>query len=172
MITELFVGAEVIRSSGSHKVVPTLTTKNLTVIDGRRFALLENLLRKPISGGTIMFTNTREQCDKLAKELNEIGVQCLIYRGEMDKIERRTNLKAFRDGKIKFLISTDLASRGLDIDHIERVINYHLPKDIENYLHRVGRTARAGREGLVVNFVTERDGAIMSKLGLVRPIEN
>jgi ATP-dependent RNA helicase RhlE len=168
LMTELFADAEVLRSGGSHRLVPTLTTKNLTVIDGRRFALLENLLRKPIAGGTIIFTNTREQCDKLAEQIKEIGVECLIYRGEMDKVERRSNLKAFREGKIKFLISTDLASRGLDVDHIERVVNYHLPKDIENYLHRVGRTARAGREGLVVNLVTERDSTLMSKLGVVR----
>ena len=66
------------------------------------------------------------------------------------------------------LISTDLASRGLDVEHVGRVINYHLPQQMENYLHRVGRTARAGRTGLVVNFVTDRDAPLMSKLDAVR----
>jgi superfamily II DNA/RNA helicase len=75
----------------------------------------------------------------------------------MDKIQRRANLKAFRDGEIKLLVSTDLASRGLDLEHVARVINYHLPIELKNYLHRVGRTARAGRKGLVINLVTERD---------------
>ena len=95
----------------------------------------------------------------------------MIYRGEMDKAERRRNLKAFRDGEVSLLISTDLASRGLDVEHVGRVINYHLPQQMENYLHRVGRTARAGRPGLVVNFVTERDAPLISKLDGERPAQ-
>lgn len=169
LIADLFAGAEVIRSQGSHRVVPTLTTTQQLVVGGKRFPLLERLLGKKVEGGTILFTNTREQCDKLAGELDEAGWPCVVYRGEMDKAERRRNLKAFRDGEVDLLISTDLASRGLDVEHVGRVINYHLPQQMENYLHRVGRTARAGRAGLVVNFVTERDAPLMSKLEGVRP---
>ncbi len=170
LIADLFAGAEVIRSQGSHRVVPTLTTTRQMVVGGKRFPLLERLLGKKVEGGTILFTNTREQCDKLAGELEEAGWPCVIYRGEMDKVERRRNLKAFRDGEVDLLISTDLASRGLDVEHVGRVINYHLPQQMENYLHRVGRTARAGRPGLVVDFVTERDAPLMSKLDGGRPM--
>ena len=92
----------------------------------------------------------------------------MIYRGEMDKIERRNNLKLFRDGKIELLVSTDLASRGLDLEHVGRVINYHLPQQIENYIHRAGRTARAGRKGLVVNLVTERDEALLTQVSKIQ----
>jgi len=168
LIAELFSGAEVIRSQGSHRVVASLTTTNQKVVDGKRFPLLESLLGKKVQGGTILFTNTREQCDKLAKELEEAGWPCVVYRGEMDKSERRRNLKSFRDGEVALLISTDLASRGLDVEHVGRVINYHLPRQMENYLHRVGRTARAGRPGLVVNFITERDAPLVGKLDAVR----
>ncbi len=169
LIESLFSEAEIIRSEGSHRVVSTLTTTHMTVPDGKRFPLLERLLREKVSGGTLLFVNTREQCDKLAEELDEAGWPCVIYRGEMDKVERRRNLKAFRDGEINLLISTDLASRGLDVEHIGRVINYHMPQQMENYLHRVGRTARAGRRGEVINFVTERDEAFVSKLEGVQP---
>jgi ATP-dependent RNA helicase RhlE len=168
LIADLFADAEVIRSLGSHRVVPSLTTTQETVVGGKRFPLLERLLDKKVEGGTILFTNTREQCDKLAGELEEAGWPCVVYRGEMDKMERRRNLKAFREGDVALLISTDLASRGLDVEHVGRVINYHMPQQMENYLHRVGRTARAGRPGLVVNFVTERDAPLMSKLDAVR----
>jgi superfamily II DNA/RNA helicase len=168
LIADLFADAEVIRSLGSHRVVPSLTTTQETVVGGKRFPLLERLLDKKVEGGTILFTNTREQCDKLAGELEEAGWPCVVYRGEMDKMERRRNLKAFREGDVALLISTDLASRGLDVEHVGRVINYHMPQQMENYLHRVGRTARAGRPGLVVNFVTERDAPLVSKLDAVR----
>lgn len=167
LMEKLFTGATVIRSEGSHKVVSTLKTVNKTVHDGKRFPLLETLLKKKIEGGTIIFTNTRAQCDKLAAELAKIDRSCVVYRGEMDKVERRRNLKAFREGKTDLLISTDLASRGLDVEHVGRVINYHMPQQMENYIHRVGRTARAGRAGLVVNFVTERDEEFVEKLGSI-----
>ena len=164
LMNKLFAGAELIRSEGSHQVVPTLVTVNLNVTTGKRFPFLEDLLAKKIEGGTLIFTNTREQCDDLAQLIEAHGRRCLVYRGEMDKVERRANLKAFREGEIDLLISTDLASRGLDVEHVVRVINYHLPSDLENYLHRVGRTARAGRKGLVINLVTERDAPLMTKL--------
>jgi superfamily II DNA/RNA helicase len=172
LMNKLFSGSEVIRSEGSHKVVPTLTTVNSKVVDGKRFPLLENILAKSVKGGTLIFTNTREQCDKLAELLKKANCKCLIYRGEMDKVERRSNLKAFREGKVDLLISTDLASRGLDVEHVGRVINYHMPKDMDNYLHRVGRTARAGRKGLVVNFITERDEQIVKKLDSIKSKDN
>ena len=170
LIADLFSGAEVIRSAGSHRVVPTLTTLQQLVIDGQRFPLLERLLKKKVEGGTILFTNTREQCDKLAAQLAAANIACVIYRGEMDKVDRLQNLKLFREGTVDLLVSTDLASRGLDVDHVGRVINYHLPQQMENYLHRVGRTARAGRPGLVVNFVTERDAPLVSQLESVRAL--
>ena len=168
LINELFADAELIRSEGSHRVVSTLTTTQQIIKDGKRFPYLERLLGRRLEGGTIIFFITREQCYKLAEELEEAGLPCVIYRGEMDKVERRQNLKAFRDGEIDLLISTDLASRGLDVEHVGRVVNYHMPQQMENYLHRVGRTARAGRPGLVVNFITERDMDFVSKIEAVQ----
>jgi ATP-dependent RNA helicase RhlE len=164
LMNDLFSTAEFIRSKGSGKVVSTLTTKNLQVPDGKRWPLFEKILAQAVEGGTMVFTNTREQCDKLAQELTEKGYSCVIYRGEMDKNDRRMNLKKFREGKVDLLVSTDLGGRGLDLDSVGRVINYHLPKEKENYLHRVGRTARAGRKGLVINLVTERDQRLICKL--------
>jgi ATP-dependent RNA helicase RhlE len=164
LIQELFQDAVILKSKGSHRVVRGLTTQNLEIQDGKRFPVLEKLLASPVAGGTMIFTNTREQCDALAVELKKIGQDCVIYRGEMDKLERRRNLKTFREQKIQVLVSTDLASRGLDLDHVGRVVNYHMPKQMENYIHRVGRTARAGRKGLVVNLITERDENFLKKI--------
>jgi ATP-dependent RNA helicase RhlE len=165
LMENLFKDAAIVRSEGSHRVVPTLTTENRDIQDGKRFPVLEELLDKPIDGGTVIFTNTREQCDKVAAQLEQIGHSCVVYRGEMDKIERKRNLKKFATGEIALMVSTDLASRGLDISNVGRVINYHMPQLMENYIHRAGRTARAGRQGLVINFVTERDAGLVSMLG-------
>lgn len=164
LITKLLAGAEIIRSEGSHKVPSTLTTINRTVVNGERLPLLKKELAEKVEGGTMLFANTREQCDGLAADIANLGYKCMLYRGEMDKVERRANLKAFREGTVDLLVSTDVASRGLDIEHVARIINVHLPKEIENYLHRVGRTARAGRPGVVVNFVTERDRELMQQV--------
>jgi superfamily II DNA/RNA helicase len=164
LISDRFSSAEIIRTRGSGKVAKSLITKNLIVENGKRWPLFEKILNQKIQGGTMIFTNTREQCDKVAEELHANGFECAVYRGDMDKNDRRQNLKKFRDGKIALLVSTDLGGRGLDIYNVSRVINYHLPKEMENYLHRAGRTARAGRAGVVYNLVTERDQRLIEKL--------
>lgn len=168
LIAEMFHEAELIETKGRHRLVPTLTTENLQVPNGKRFPLLEEVLARPVEGGTLIFANTREQCDKLAEELEENGYACAIYRGDMDKKARRQNLADFREGTLEILISTELAARGLDVENIGRVINYHLPKEMKNYLHRAGRTARAGRKGTVINFVTDRDANLMSRLASIQ----
>ncbi len=164
LLTQQFSDLEVMRTGGNHQVVPTLVTSNRAIVGGDRGKELDRVLAERHTGSTLIFTNTRAQCDAVAAELALRGAPCVVYRGEMDKKERRANLQAFRDGEVRFLISTDLASRGLDIEHVDRVINYHLPSQLENYLHRVGRTARAGRAGLVVNFVTDRDQTLIMAL--------
>lgn len=172
LMSDLFQDVEVVRSSGSGKVVSSLVTKNLTVIDGVRWPLFEKLLKQKNEGGTIIFTNTREQCDKVAKLMQDHGFQCAVFRGEMDKNERRMGLKKFIKGEIQFLVATDLGGRGLDVENISRVINYHLPKEMQNYIHRVGRTARAGRVGTVYNLVTERDARLIGQLEGNKPKSN
>lgn len=168
LMSELFQTVDVARSSGSHKIVPTLKTINRKIENGERFPVLQALLDQEPNGGTLIFVNTREQCDKLAEQMRDANRRCLIYRGEMDKVVRRKNLGLFRDKKVRVLIATDLAARGLDVEHVNRVINYHMPKEMEAYIHRVGRTARAGRDGLVVNLVTERDKEVIQKIEKLR----
>lgn len=168
LMKKVFVGTAMMRSKGSHQTVSGLTTQNLPAPTPSRFPLLEKVLGDKVTGGTIIFTNTREQCDKLVEELQKANHPCLVYRGSMDKLERRANLKAFRDGRVDLLVSTDLASRGLDVEHVGRIINYHLPYQMDTYLHRVGRTARAGRKGLVINFVGERDQSFVKQIDAVK----
>lgn len=154
----------VVQTRGSRRVVPTLTTDNRKIVDGRRFELLLSVLAEPTDGSTLVFVNNREQADKLARELDEAGIAHAVYRGEMDKQARKASLASFRDGAVRLLIATDLGSRGLDVEGVTRVVNYHMPHQHEAYLHRVGRTARAGRSGLVVNLYTGKDAKIIARL--------
>jgi superfamily II DNA/RNA helicase len=164
VVTGRFPDTVVIQTRGSRKVVPTLTTRHVDVADGRRLPALLRILAEPTTGGTLLFANTREQCDAIAAALEAQGIGCVVHRGESDPVARRRNLRAFREARDGLLLSTDLGARGLDIEHVGRVINVHLPRELDTYLHRVGRTARAGREGLVVNLVTPRDAPLLAQL--------
>lgn len=153
-----------VRTVGSQQIVATLRTDNRQVGDGQRFNVLRAVLTSSPPQPTLLFANTRQQVDAMADWLDGEGLAYVAYRGEMDRVERRANLARFRDGQIQLLLATDLGGRGLDIEQVGRVINVHLPQDINNYLHRVGRTARAGRAGLVVNLVTRRDQRLLARL--------
>ena len=153
-----------VRTAGSGKGLETLETDNRKVSHGLRYEALKKVLAQDSKTSTLLFANTRGQCEKLAAWLEAEGHPHVTYMGQMESLERRKNLEAFRSGEIKLLVATDLAGRGLDIDRIERVINVHLPEDLDNYSHRVGRTGRAGRTGKVVNLVTERDQPLIQKL--------
>jgi ATP-dependent RNA helicase RhlE len=153
-----------VRTKGSQRVVPTLTTINRKVHHGDRHTSLMETLQELPGVSTILFANTHEQCDKIGEWLDLEGIGHVSYRGQMERKLRRQNLALFRNGDVSILLTTDLGGRGLDIERVDRVVNVHLPREVDNYLHRVGRTARAGREGLVVNLVTPRDQPLLSRL--------
>jgi ATP-dependent RNA helicase RhlE len=169
VVQELYDEAPLlVRTRGSQHTVPTLEVDNRNVVDGCRTDVLRAVFKEDSSTSSLLFANTRKQCDRIADWLESEGIPYVVYRGEMDRIERRTSLRRFRRGEVAVLIATDLGSRGLDIERVQRVINVHLPQDIDNYLHRVGRTARAGRAGLVINLVTERDQPLLDELRILR----
>ena len=153
-----------VRTPGSRRGLPTLRTENRTVSQGRRLELLREVLGADPAVRTLLFANTREQCERLAEWLSAEELPHVTYMGNMESVERRTHLAAFRRGEVKLLVATDLGGRGLDIEGVERVVNVHLPADLDNYRHRVGRTARAGRPGLVINLVTERDLPLLAQV--------
>jgi len=153
-----------IATRGSNRTVQTLRTDNRRIEGDQRIEALRKVLAEKPGIGTLLFANTREQCGAIADWLDAEGVAYVAYMGEMDRLQRRRNLARFRSGEVSVMLTTDLGGRGLDIERVERVVNVHLPRDADNYLHRVGRTARAGREGVVVNFVTERDEPLMATL--------
>lgn len=158
---------------GEHERV-IIETSTLTVeaidqrfyfVDGRRkqellMAVIQKL--KPEKG--IVFVRTRFSVDRLTYQLQQRGVGAELIHSGLPQRKREQILQLFKDGKFPLLIATDVASRGLDIDDITHVLNYDLPQSAEDYVHRVGRTARMGKEGAAVSFVTQDDGPYLTAI--------
>ncbi|CAB4866221.1 MAG: ATP-dependent helicase, partial [Actinobacteria bacterium] len=104
-------------------------------------------------GKTIVFTRTKRSASKVTDELIDRGFNAVAVHGDMSQEARELGMAAFKAGKKDVLIATDVAARGIDVDDVTHVINYTVPEDDKAYLHRVGRTGRAGRTGIAVTFV-------------------
>ncbi|HIJ96711.1 MAG TPA: DEAD/DEAH box helicase [Desulfuromonadales bacterium] len=123
-----------------------------------KFPLLLGLLRRDGMARTMIFINTKREAEHLHNLLNANGFPCRVISGDVEQRKRMRILDDFKDGSLPILIATDVASRGLHIDGVSHVINYDLPQDCEDYVHRIGRTARAGAEGKAISLADE-DGA-------------
>ena len=104
-----------------------------------------------------MFTGTRVAAAMVTRHLEVNGVKASAIHSDKSQSQRQRALEAFTKGKIKVLVATDIVARGIDVDGISHVINYELPDDAENYIHRIGRTARAGRAGVAVSLCCIND---------------
>ncbi|WP_138415760.1 DEAD/DEAH box helicase [Aquibacillus sediminis] len=112
----------------------------------------------------IIFTNGKEQANKLARELTEKGMEVGLIHGGLTQRERKRVLKDIQNLKYQYIVATDLAARGIDIKGVSHVINAQMPKEEEFYIHRVGRTARAGMEGTAINLYSDDDLALVERL--------
>ena len=139
---------------------PALKIKQETirVSDAEKYAQLVTQLQSR-EGSIIVFVKTKYGTEKLADKLSRDSHRADAIHGDLQQRRRDRVIQGFRDKKYRILVATDVAARGLDIPHIEHVINYDLPQCPEDYIHRIGRTARAGAEGAAVNFVTPSDNA-------------
>ena len=120
-------------------------------------AMMEMLDRIDDGEQTLVFRRRKEDVDWLVRALKRKGVAVEAIHGGLPQGERNAVMQAFRDGKLKLLVSTNLTSRGIDVPAVAHVINYDIPEQVEEYVHRIGRTARMGREGTAMTFVSEWD---------------
>jgi ATP-dependent RNA helicase RhlE len=122
---------------------------------GKNDALVSELASR--QGSVLVFARTKARTDRVARMLNRLGHDVDRIHGDRTQSQRTKAIEGFRAGKFRILVATDIAARGLDIPHIEHVINYDLPQCPEDYIHRIGRTARAGATGFALAFVTPED---------------
>jgi len=109
----------------------------------------------------IIYCNTRRKVDWLAEKMGARDFTISIMHAELEQKDRERIMREFRSGSSRVLISTDLLARGIDVQQVSLVINYDLPGNIENYLHRIGRSGRFGRKGVAINFITNADVRLM-----------
>ena len=126
--------------------------------------LINNILNDKEDGLGIIFTNLKVMVPEIVNTLRKYGIPVTGISSMLDQKKRIRLLKDFKLGKYKFMVATDVASRGIDVDNIKVVYNYDLPGDIENYVHRIGRTARAGKKGRSISFCSERDYEELDKI--------
>jgi superfamily II DNA/RNA helicase len=123
--------------------------------------LLIETLRAEAMGQTLVFTRTKHGADKVVRSLNHAGISAEAIHGNKSQNQRERVLAGFRNGKIRTLVATDIAARGIDVTGISHVINYDMPNVPESYVHRIGRTARAGAEGIAISFVDHEEMAYL-----------
>ena len=114
--------------------------------------VLARILQSDDRGGAFVFTRTKNMADRLVRELDDLKVSAIAVHGDLRQTTREKNLDRFRAGKADVLVATEVAARGLDVDNVTHVFNYDCPDDDKMYLHRIGRTARAGNKGVAVTF--------------------
>lgn len=127
------------------------------VSNEEKLRVLLNLLRSPEARRVIIFTNRRDQSQHLYDKLRNAGIKVGILSGEITQEKRTKTLQSFKDGEIDVLVATDVMGRGIHVDGITHVINYNLPENPEDYVHRIGRTGRAGVQGIAISLACEKE---------------
>ncbi len=158
--------AKRIQIAPSRAEQPKITQKLMyTDSKSHKSRLLDNLLRDAAVQQALVFTSTKRAADEISTALRIEGFSAQALHGDMNQSAHNRTLQSMRQGRIKILVATDVAARGLDVSGISHVINFDLPRQAEDYVHRIGRTGRAGREGIAISFASHDEGR------LVRDIE-
>ncbi len=148
-------------------VVESITQKVLFVGKNNKDALLVSLLRDPQINKALIFTQMKHTANKVVKKLAATGIHGTAIHGNKSQAGRTRALDGFKQGHFQVLVATDVAARGLDVDDITHVINYDLPMESETYVHRIGRTARAGASGDAISFCCAEDRAYLRAIELL-----
>jgi len=154
-----------IRIGSEIETAPEVRQVYIEVLEQDRMRAFVRLLKTQVNGGKVlMFRRTKVGVDNLAQALQRQGIAAAGIHGGLVQSERNAAMRSFHSGELKVLVATNLAARGLDIPQISHVVNYDMPQNLEEYVHRIGRTARMGRDGTAITFVTEWDFPMLDLL--------
>jgi ATP-dependent RNA helicase DeaD len=138
--------------------VENIRQSYITVDEERKFDLLLRVLDREKPRQCIIFCERKRWADDLYRDLRRAHKRVSVMHGDLEQCDRDRIMQGFRDGKVVYLVATDVVGRGIDVTNISHIINYDLPEDPENYVHRIGRTGRMGADGIAIAFVTPEQG--------------
>ena len=150
--------------SPAQPVAPMITNRIHAVDPDRKRALLQHVLTEAPAGRALVFCKTKRGADRVGEYLNDAGIRAAVIHGNKAQSARGRSLADFKTGRVRALVATDIAARGLDIAQLPLVVNYDLPLVAEDYIHRVGRTGRAGAAGRAISLVTGSDGQLLRRI--------
>ena len=154
-----------IRIGSEIETAPDVRQVYIEVLEQDRVRAFVRLLKTQVNDGKVlMFRRTKVGVDNLAQALQRQGIAAAGIHGGLVQSQRNAAMRSFHAGELKVLVATNLAARGLDIPNISHVVNYDMPQNLEEYVHRIGRTARMGRDGTAITFVTEWDFPMLDLL--------
>jgi ATP-dependent RNA helicase DeaD len=157
-IAERFMNEpQIVKVQAKEMTVPNIQQYYLEVQEKKKFDILTRLLDIQAPELAIVFGRTKRRVDELAEALNLRGYAAEGIHGDLSQAKRLSVLRKFKEGSIEILVATDVAARGLDISGVTHVYNFDIPQDPESYVHRIGRTGRAGKTGVAMTFVTPRE---------------
>ncbi|MFA6174601.1 MAG: DEAD/DEAH box helicase [Kiritimatiellales bacterium] len=141
-----------------HNATELIDQQVYLVTDDQKFALLYNILKKEAGeSSALIFTNRRDQAERLSDALYRYGIDSEMLSGAVAQNKRQRILSDFKDGRCKLVVATDVAGRGIHVDDITHVVNFNIPAQPDDYVHRIGRTGRAGKKGISVTFACEKE---------------
>ncbi len=161
------VDQEILDFSPSSKAADTIEQHYFTVDEMRKFDLLVRLLKREAPAQAIIFCRTKRGTDRVHRKLAKRVAHVECIHGDMQQRDRDRVMRSFRAGKVKILVATDVVGRGIDVTNISHIINYDLPQSSDDYVHRVGRTGRMGREGIAYSFVTPEQGVELTRIEML-----
>ncbi|MEY8348270.1 DEAD/DEAH box helicase [Bacillus cereus] len=148
---------EMIRIQSEEVTVNNIKQRVIETTDRAKQDALRHVMDRDQPFLAVIFCRTKRRASKLYDDLKGYGYNCDELHGDLSQGKRERVMKSFRDAKIQYLIATDVAARGLDVEGVTHVFNYDIPEDVESYIHRIGRTGRAGGSGLAITFVAPKD---------------
>lgn len=161
------VDPEVMDFSPKKKSVDTIEQRYFTVEEDRKFDLLLKLLKREDPQQAIIFCRTKRGTDRVQRKLTKKLESVDAIHGDMAQRIRDRVMRKFRDGAVTILVATDVVGRGIDVSSISHIINYDIPQASDDYVHRVGRTGRMGREGIAFTFVTPEEGIELTRIEML-----
>ena len=153
-----------VQVAANNTIAETITHRAHPVDGSRKRDLLIEILAKRHTDQVLVFGKTKHGCNRLAEQLEAAGVRCVAIHGNKSQAQRQKALDQFKAGRARVLVATDVAARGLDIPDLPLVINHDLPMVAEDYIHRIGRTGRAGAQGEALSLVSPEEGGLLNQI--------